>query len=133
MKTTGFFTVGTATLVLLTGCVTGPATEPPPATVDATVEMGLISFVPETIRIRPGQTVQWRNTSINTHTVTGDPALASNPANVSLPKNAKTFRSGSIEAGQTFERTFTVPGTYRYTCLPHEALGMQGTIIVEAR
>ena len=33
--------------------------------------------------------------------------------------------------GGTFDYTFTVPGTYRYFYVPHEALGMIGTIVVK--
>ena len=38
-----------------------------------------------TIRIRAGDTVQWRNVSMIDHTVTADKSLAANPANVILP------------------------------------------------
>ena len=32
--------------------------------------------------------------------------------------------------GEKFSYTFTVPGTYKFHCHPHEALGMEGTLIV---
>ena len=112
--------------------ITGPAhTQPPPPTVDATVTMGMSTFNPTNIRIRSGHTVQWRNTSPITHTVTADPRRAANPANVQLPQGARAFHSGSIPAGQTWSYTFTTPGTYRYVCLPHERQGMMGTVVVE--
>ena len=121
--------------VSLAGCgITGPAhTQPPPATVDQTVTMGFTRFSPAAIRIRAGQTVQWRNTSPIGHTVTADPRLARNPANVQLPEGAQPFHSGNIAAGQVWQRTFDLPGTYRYVCLPHEQQGMIGTVVVEAR
>ena len=39
----------------------------------------------------------------------------------------------SMEAGETVFYTFTFdkPGTYRLTCVPHEALGMTGEIVVK--
>ncbi|MGI8705435.1 MAG: cupredoxin domain-containing protein [Sphingomicrobium sp.] len=112
--------------------VTGPAhTEPPPPQVDAIVEMQGVAFTPATIRIRAGGTVQWRNTSLVDHTVTADKGLAANPANVILPAGAQSFNSGEIDPGQVWTHTFTVPGTYRYVCLPHERQGMIGTVIVE--
>ena len=116
----------------LTGCgITGPAhTQRPPPAVDAVVTMGLNSFNPGTIRISPGQTVQWRNTSPITHTVTADKARAANPANVILPPGAPPFHSGAVPAGQVWAYTFTIPGTYRYVCLPHERAGMIGTVVV---
>lgn len=123
-----------AAALALSGCgLTGPAHNqpPPPPQVDATATMGMTSFNPPSIRIRSGQTVQWRNTSIVTHTVTADASLAANPANVALPQGAQAFHSGKIEAGQVWSHTFTVPGTYRYVCLPHEQQGMMGTVVVQ--
>ena len=126
------FAVAATTALFMSGCAAiTPELPAPPASVDQTVEMGLTSFMPETIRITQGQTVQWRNTSVNEHTVTADPALVANPANVELPPGAETFHSGGLEPGATWQKTFSVPGTYRYVCLPHEQLGMTGTIVVE--
>ena len=128
--------IGAAALAV-SGCgITGPAhTVPPPPMVDATVEMqgvvGGYDFSPEVIRIRTGQTVQWRNTSLVGHTVTADKSLAANPANVILPTGAQSFNSGDIDPGAVWSYTFTVPGTYRYVCLPHEKQGMIGTVVVE--
>lgn len=99
---------------------------------DAEVGMNnQLRFTPGTIRISAGETVTWRNTSDLPHTVTADPSRAMDPSNVSLPDGAETFDSGTLNPGDVFERTFTVPGTYRYVCLPHEAAGMVGTVIVE--
>lgn len=116
----------------LSGCgLGGPAhVAPPPPGVDATVTMGMSSFNPAAIAIRSGQTVQWRNRSIVTHTVTADRARAANPANVILPEGARPFHSGAIKAGQVWSYTFTTRGTYRYVCLPHEKQGMMGTVVV---
>ena len=118
----------------IAGCgLTGPAhMDAPPPAVDETVTMGLTSFNPKTIRIRAGQIVQWRNTSLITHTVTADRSLAADPDHVILPQGAEPFHSGDIKAGQVWQRRFPVAGTYRYVCLPHEKKGMIGTIVVEA-
>ena len=111
--------------------ISGPAhTDPPPPEVDATVTMGFTDFNPETVTIPAGGTVQWRNTSPITHTVTSDATLARDPANVALPAGAQPFHSGDVDAGQVWSHTFTVPGTHRYVCLPHERQGMIGTVIV---
>lgn len=98
----------------------------------ATVEMtdGL-RFAPQTVRIQAGETVTWRNTSELVHTVTADEELASDPSNVRLPAGAEPFDSGDISPGESFSRTFDVPGTYEYFCIPHEMQGMVGTVIVE--
>src|SRR5713226_9272722 len=47
-----------------------------------------------------------------------------------IPPGAKPFDSGFMRPGTTFDYTFTVPGTYRYTCVPHEKDGMNGTVVV---
>ena len=129
---TALAAIGAASLALA-GCgVTGPAhTVPPPPVVDATVTMGMTNFAPPAITIRSGQTVQWRNTSLIAHTVTGNKARAANPANVQLPAGAQPFDSGDIAAGGVWSYTFTVPGTYRYICVYHEGQGMIGTVVVQ--
>jgi halocyanin-like protein len=37
----------------------------------------------------------------------------------------------STEKGYTFEHTFDRSGTYKYSCEPHEAMGMKGVVVVE--
>lgn len=99
---------------------------------DVVVEMtGELTFAPRRVTISTGDTVEWRNVSGVVHTVTADPQLASNPENVVLPKGAETFDSGTILPKGSFKYTFSVPGRYRYVCLPHEAAGMIGEVIVE--
>jgi len=88
-------------------------------------------FAPNKITIKVGQTVEWHNVSVLVHTVTADPKLAANRKDVALPAGAKVFNSGSIEPKGTFRHTFTVAGTYRYFCIPHEAAGMTGEVIVK--
>lgn len=91
-----------------------------------------LKFIPDSVIIKSGDTVLWRNTSLLIHTVTADSELAAKKQNVALPKNASPFNSGKIKPGETFNRTFTVPGKYRYFCMPHEATGMVGVIVVKA-
>lgn len=87
-------------------------------------------FTPPSITVGLGDTVEFQNISTGTHTVTADPALAANPANVELPAGAAPFDSGRLTPGKTFAHTFDVEGTYRYVCLPHEKFGMKGTVVV---
>ena len=112
----------------------GPAYQPPPPAVDAVVDMTMgLNFSPGDLVIVAGQTVEWRNKSIMDHTVTADPRLAKNPADVMLPQGAAAFNSGHVKPGQVYRRTFTVPGVYRYFCIPHEGNGMMGTVRVQPR
>lgn len=99
----------------------------PAAVVDMT--FGL-KFVPAEVRIRVGQTVEWRNKGFLPHTVTFDPAQAEDPSLVSLPEGVAPFDSGKIGGGGTWRHTFTKPGTYRYICKPHEDHAMVGVVIV---
>ena len=91
----------------------------------------LLVFEPATIKLRVGQTVRWKNSSRDVHTVTADARRATDPQDVELPKGAKPFDSGFLNPGRTFEHTFKTPGTYRYVCTLHEAQRMTGRIIVK--
>jgi plastocyanin len=89
------------------------------------------SFEPVQMTIRAGDTVEWKNTGTQLHHVTTDPAAALKKVDVSSPPGAKPFDSGFLKPGESFTQTFSVPGTYRYTCAVHEAKGMNGLIIVQ--
>jgi plastocyanin len=119
------------TTLALAGCGTsGPAYRPASPDAAATVEMtSTFSFQPETVRIKTGEVVEWRNKSLFAHTVTDDPQKE--PGVTVLPTGATPFDSGRIPPGEVFRHSFSIPGTYRYTCVPHEELGMTGVIIVE--
>ena len=71
------------------------------------------AYRPATIIIPVGTTVRWTNNGSVQHTVTDSQG---------------TFDSGVLEPGQSFERSFDVPGTYSYICTIHPS--MQGTVIV---
>ena len=109
----------------------GPAFEPRSAEVAAVVEItNGFSFAPETVVVPAGGTVEWRNSSLMTHTVTADPAHVKKPEEVSVPAGAQPFDSGELGRGQVFRHTFTVPGTYHYICQPHDWLSMAGVVDV---
>ena len=117
-----------ANVLFSTGlAVKTPASEEPAAVVGMTNTM---QYAPDTVRVQVGETVRWKNSSDVMHTVTADPAEAFKDASVALPDGAETFNSGNLNPSATFEHTFEVPGTYRYFCIPHEAVGMNGTVIV---
>lgn len=92
-----------------------------------------VYFDPAGLRIQPGDTVRWIQLN-GYHSVT-----AYHPANgdreLRIPEHAQPWDSGILLAeypakGSTFEHTFTIPGVYDYLCMPHEAAGMVGRIIV---
>jgi plastocyanin len=88
-------------------------------------------FVPLTVNIQKGDTVEWINNAQSLHSVTTNPAVAQDPKDVSLPSGAKPFDSGFMPPGAKWSYTFTVPGTYKYLCLPHEKDHMTGVVVVK--
>jgi plastocyanin len=88
-------------------------------------------YTPEKVAIKVGETVQWVNNGQTVHSVSTSSANAQNPKDTSMPKGATAFDSGFIPPGGNYSYTFTVPGTYRYFCLPHEKAGMVGVIVVK--
>jgi plastocyanin len=108
--------------------------------VSADVEMTISSFRPTELEVEAGETIEFRNTSSHTHTVTA--------FEEARPDGAEYFASGgydsrqeaegawydrgggAIEPDQSFEHTFEVPGEYGYFCIPHLTADMIGTIQV---
>ncbi len=120
--------------VVMTAPARAPRVEPARRAQAATVVTitDRLTFEPRRVTIAVGETVEWNNTSLLVHTVTGDPDKATLPTSAALPDGAAAFDSGLLEPDQTFEHTFTVPGTYRYFCIPHEGASMVGEVVVEA-
>ena len=88
-------------------------------------------YTPSKVSIRVGDTVQWVNAGETVHSISTNAAMAQNRNDTSMPKGAQAFDSGFIPPGGDYSYTFTVPGTYRYFCLPHEKAGMVGVIVVK--
>jgi len=118
-------------LVLWMGLLAGPAvaqTSSEPAVVVGMTNT--LSFTKDTVRVKVGETVRWKNNSVIVHTVTADEEEATMDKSVRLPEGAEPFHSGNLEPDETFEYTFEAPGRYRYFCVPHEA-AMRAIVIVE--
>ncbi len=125
----GLIAFGAITAMIAT--VILPAVRAAAATVKVTMDDEPAIYKPATVTVKVGDTVQWINTGKTLHSVTLVPEIAQNPANVAEPKGAKTFDSGFMPPGATFSYTFTVPGTYKYFCVPHEKAGMVGDVVVK--
>jgi plastocyanin len=91
------------------------------------------TFEPARVVVHAGDTVEWQNASSLPHTVTADARRAAEGKEVVLPPGAAPFDSGTIAPGGSYRHTFTVPGTYKYICVPHRAFGMAGEVIVQPR
>lgn len=90
---------------------------------------GHVAFDPVGLYVEPGQLVRWINMA-NVHTVTAyHPDNQKHP--LRIPESAEPWDSGYlVEPGARFERRFEVPGVYDYYCMPHEAAGMVGRLVV---
>jgi plastocyanin len=119
-----------ALLVLLLGAGDCLAQKDEPATVVVRMTDSL-RFEPDRVVVHAGDTVEWQNSSSQPHTVTADAQRAALGKEVVLPSGATPFDSGKIEPGDTYRHTFTVPGTYKYICVPHVDFGMVGEVVVQ--
>ncbi|HSE48650.1 MAG TPA: copper-containing nitrite reductase [Terriglobales bacterium] len=99
--------------------------------VGATVNMSEMAFLQRQVTIEAGQSVLWRNTSQVTHDVVTNVARVAIAAHVRTPNGAAMFDSGHIQPGANYQRTFNVPGIYKYVCTLHETGGMIGVVIVK--
>jgi plastocyanin len=90
------------------------------------------TFSPAEVTVNVGDSILFTNDTRAPHTVTADPALVGDASSILLPVGATPFDSGVIEPTKTFTLVLSIAGDYKYTCLPHESMGMQGRIHVVA-
>ncbi|WP_229774157.1 plastocyanin/azurin family copper-binding protein [Halocalculus aciditolerans] len=83
-------------------------------------------FDPHVVWIQQGGTVTFNNT-VGSHTTTSYSADNDKPQRI--PDDADGWDSGTLTSG-TFDHTFDVEGVYDYYCIPHESMGMLGSVIV---
>jgi len=88
------------------------------------------SYEPAEITIKVGTTVRWVNDSDNKHSATDDPEMEKRAGEAVLPKGTPPWTSPFLSNGDSFTRTFTTPGKYKYFCRNHGQFGMEGTINV---
>jgi plastocyanin len=86
-------------------------------------------FDPVGLFVEPGTTIRWVVRE-NVHTTT-----AYHPKNghhsLRIPAQAKPWDSGFlVNPGDHFDVTLTAAGVYDYFCMPHEAAGMVGRVVV---
>jgi plastocyanin len=91
-----------------------------------------LRFEPARVVIHAGAIVEWQNKSSQPHTVTADARRAADGTEVVLPAGAAPFDSRLIAPGGSYRHFFTLPGTYKYICVPHAELGMTGEVIVQS-
>ena len=81
---------------------------------------GSATFSPETAYVKPGTKVKWVWKS-NGHNV----KPTSTPDGASWEGHPEI-----VDTGATYEHTFEKKGTYEYICVPHESMGMTGSVEV---
>lgn len=96
--------------------------EPAETTVVSMVGDHGLRFAPQLVWIAVGGRVTWRNNdtehSHDAVTISG-----------AIPDDAEGFSTGTLRPGETYSRSFPVPGVYDYVCTPH-ASRMVGRVVV---
>ncbi|WP_311172838.1 plastocyanin/azurin family copper-binding protein [Halobellus ordinarius] len=99
-------------------------------------------FDPDSITIAPGDTVIWETVGTIGHSVTAyedeipEEADYFASGGFDVESDARSAysagdpESGDVPQGETYRHTFEVEGTYEYFCIPHESVGMLGTVEV---
>jgi plastocyanin len=120
-------------VLLLVGSLTLAAS--PAAATNYEVKMGsdsgLLVFVPDTVTVKPGDTVTWVNNKMAPHNVIFDPANM--PGDKALADKISHDQL-TFAPGENYSTTFTddMPaGTYTYYCAPHRGAGMVAKVILE--
>ncbi|MEM8722101.1 MAG: plastocyanin [Cyanobacteria bacterium P01_G01_bin.39] len=80
---------------------------------------GMLKFQPETVTIKPGDTVKWENNKMSPHNVVFENA------------KDKSHKNLVFSPGDGYESTFNESGEYSYYCEPHRGAGMVGKVVVQ--
>ena len=91
------------------------------STIHSVVANNSNSYVPSTLTISLGDTVEFTNVG-GFHNV--------NATLSTYPNNPQGFGNAVSSSNWSFQHIFTIAGTYNYQCDPHVGMGMTGTIIV---
>jgi plastocyanin len=121
-KTTGSSaktgTAGGGSSLKVTGTPKFASPSPTEAVKSGTVQIAYrnITINPDTLRVKTGTTIHWRNFDTVTHNVTSE-------------SGSQRFASGSLPAGKGYSVTLNKPGKIDYECTIHPAT-MNGSIEV---
>jgi len=78
-----------------------------------TISISGFKFVPDTLTVKTGETIEWKNEDTVVHTATADD---------------KTFDSGNIAPGKSWTFVAGKPGTYNYICTIHPNMKAKLTV-----
>lgn len=101
-------------------------------TVKMGTDTGQLKFVPDTLSVKPGDTVKFTNNKLAPHNAVFDATAIPNKDAALAKKLSK--EKLLFSPGESYE--VTIPedapaGTYSYFCQPHRGAGMVGKINVE--
>ncbi|EFL07708.1 MULTISPECIES: cupredoxin domain-containing protein [Actinomycetes] len=121
------FLLVTAAALALTACAASPPAAPPPAATPMASMPGMtqppsppaaanstanavaikdFAFAPAATTVKKGTTVTWTNQDQDAHTVTST-------------GSGGPLRSPTLQTGQSYQYTFSTPGTFEYLCTIH--------------
>ena len=83
-----------------------------PALVTGIVQVSIqnFAFVPDSVRVQPGDTVRWTNADVSAHTSTG------------TGSGNAAWNSGNLSGGQSYQRVFTAADVFNYRCNIHTTM-----------
>jgi len=135
MDRRAFLAAASGAVVAAAGCLDRGLSE-----ADFDIGMSQNAFLPEEYETAVGETVVWGNNGSRGHTVTAyeagipeDAAFFASGGYGTLAAAREEWRAtggGNIPPGETYAHTFGTPGRYNYLCIPHEAKGMVGVVVV---
>jgi plastocyanin len=111
-----------------------------PDDADHVVSMQAVAFEPAELTVSVGDTVAWEWAAGEPHNVVAyedgipDGATYWASGGFESEEAARTGwenGEGAVQEGQSYVHTFETAGEHAYFCVPHEAAGMEGTIVVE--
>ncbi|QLE55320.1 plastocyanin [Nostoc sp. TCL26-01] len=96
-------------------------------------DKGLLVFEPAKLKVKPGDTIEWKNNKVPPHNVVFD--AGQNPAKSADLAKSLSHKQLLMSPGQS-EKT-TIPadapaGDYTFYCEPHRGAGMIGKLTVES-
>jgi plastocyanin len=83
---------------------------------------GMNMFMPSSVKLEAGSSLQWINTSNLPHNIVGVYKTSSG--------QETHLDSGSINNGESWKYTFNEEGVFEYHCTTHTEHGMKGTVII---
>jgi len=111
-----------------------------PEDADHVIDMTAVAYEPAEITVSKGDKVAWTYASGEAHSVTAYEDKIPDSAGYwasggfdsqSAAETGWENGNGAVQPGQSYVHTFEATGTHEYYCIPHEAAGMVGKVIVE--